>query len=156
MYVDECLRLDIDEVLSLNGNKFRFKSSVLKGSILTIKGYKNNFGEKHLFLCPYCLGPRKHIYLVKGNWKCRECGSLRYRTTNTYRRGIEYCDLKINKILDKLNLENDIRYYTGALPNIKPKGMRWTTYNKLISSLIYWQNERENRWLKLAYKYINK
>ncbi|MCW5197898.1 hypothetical protein F1Z41_03015, partial [Clostridium perfringens] len=62
----------------------------------------------------------------------------------------------INKILDKLKLEHDIKYYTGVLPNIKPKGMRWTTYNKLISSLIYWQNERENRWLKLAYKYINK
>ena len=81
---------------------------------------------------------------------------MRYRTTNTYRRGIEYCDLKINKILDKLELEHDINYYTGALPKIKPKGMRWTTYNKLISSLIYWQNERENRWLKLVFKYINK
>ncbi|MDK0667674.1 hypothetical protein GNF53_12310 [Clostridium perfringens] len=172
MYVDECLKLDVDEVLSLKGNKFRFKSSVLKGSILTIKGngicidntfiriekYKNKFGEKHLFLCPYCLSPRKHMYLVKGNWKCRECGSLRYRTTNTYRRGMEYCDLKIDKILDKLKLEHDIKYYTGLLPksNLKPKGMRWTTYNKLIRSLIYWQNERENRWINLAYKYINK
>ena len=58
MYVDECLRLDIDEILSLKGNKFKFKSSVLKGSILAINGngicidnnfirierYKNNFG----------------------------------------------------------------------------------------------------------------
>lgn len=167
MYVDKCLRLDVDEILSLKGNKFRFKSSVLKGSILTIKDngicidntfirierYKNNFGEKHLFLCP-----RKYIYLVKGNWKCRGCGSLRYRTTNTYRRGMEYCYLKIDKIFDKLKLEHDIKYYTGSLPksDLKPKGMRWTTYNKLISSLIYCQNERENRWLKLVCKYINK
>ena len=71
---------------------------------------------------------------------------------------MEYCDLKIDKILDKLKLEHDIKYYTGLLPksNLKPKGMRWTTYNKLIRSLIYWQNERENRWINLAYKYINK
>ena len=92
MYVDECLKLDVDEVLSLKGNKFRFKSSVLNGGILAIKDggicidntfirierYKNKFGEKYLFLCPYCLSPRKHIYLVKGNWKCRDCGSLIY------------------------------------------------------------------------------
>ncbi|NGT04509.1 hypothetical protein G6Z21_16120, partial [Clostridium perfringens] len=60
MYVDECLKLDVDEVLSLKGNKFRFKSSVLNGGILAIKDggicidntfirierYKNKFGEK--------------------------------------------------------------------------------------------------------------
>ena len=166
-YIDEYLKLDIDEVLSLKGNRFIFKSSELKGNILTIKDseisindtfirierYKNNFGEKHLFLCPYCLSPRKHIYLVKGNLKCRECGSLKYKSTNTYRGGMEYCDLKIDKILDKLKLEHDINYYTGdSIPSntLKPKYMRWTTYYKLIKELMYWQEERNNRWLNLV------
>ncbi|MFR9241853.1 MAG: hypothetical protein ACLVKE_14200 [Clostridium baratii] len=166
-YVDECLKLDIDEVLSLKGDRFIFKSSELKGSILTIKDsgisindtfiriekYKNKFGEKNLFLCPYCLSPRKHIYYVNGGWKCRECGELKYRSTNTYRDGMDYCDLKIDKILDKLKLEHNINYYTGdsIASNIsKPKYMRWNTYYKLIKELMYWQEERNNRWLNLV------
>lgn len=167
IYIDQCLKLDIDEVLSLKGNKFKFDLGVLKGSILTIKdseisindtfisieNYKNKFGEKKLFLCPWCLSPRKHIYYVNGNWKCRECGGLRYRSSNTYRKGMDYCDLKIDKILDKLKLEHDINYYTGdSIPGnyLKPKHMRWTTYYKLIKELMYWQDERNNRWLNLV------
>lgn len=166
-YTDECLKLDIDEVLSLKGDKFIFKASELKGNILTIKDseisinntfirikkYKNNYGDKKLFLCPWCLSPRKHIYYVNGNWKCRECGGLKYRSSNTYRNGIEYCDLKIDKILDKLKLEYDINYYTGdSMPSniLKPKYMRWDTYYKLIKELLYWQEERNKRWLNLV------
>ena len=166
-YIDECLKLDIDEVLNLKGDKFIFRSSELKGSILTIKyseisikdtlirieKYKNKFGEKRLFLCPYCLSLRKHIYYVNGSWKCRECGLLKYKSTNTYREGMEYCDLKIDRILDKLKLEHDINYYTGdstPINILKPKYMRWTTYYKLIKELMYWQEERNNRWLNLV------
>ena len=28
--------------------------------------------------------------------------------------------------------------------------MRWTTYYKLIKELMYWQEERNNRWLNLV------
>lgn len=66
---------------------------------------------------------------------------------------MEYCDLKIDRILDKLKLEHDINYYTGDLmPSniLKPKYMRWNTYYKLIKEFIYWQEERNNRWLNLV------
>ncbi|WWU65274.1 hypothetical protein QJR26_02635 [Clostridium baratii] len=166
-FTDQYFKLDIDEVLRLKGDKFIFKSSVLKDSILTIKEdeivindtfiriekHKNKFGEKKLFLCPCCLSARKHIYYVNGNWECRECGGLTYRSSNTYRNGMEYCDLKIDKILDKLKLEHDINYYTGdSIPSniLKPKYMRWDTYYKLIKELIYWQEERNKRWLNLV------
>ncbi len=166
-YINEYLKIDVDEVLSLKGDRFIFKSSELKGSILTIKDsgisindtfikiekYKNKFGEKNLFLCPYCLSPRKYIYYVNGIWKCRECGALKYKSTNIYRGGMDYCDLKIDKILDKLKLDHSINYYTGdSIPSniLKPKYMRWTTYYKLIKELMYWQEERNNRWFNLV------
>ena len=172
-YTDECLKLDIDDVLKLKGNQFKLNSSVLKGSVLIMKDdgiyindtfigiekYKNNYGDKRLFLCPWCLSPRKYIYYVNSNWKCRECGELKYRSSNTYRRGMEHCDLKIDKILDKLKLEHDIKYYTGdSIPSnyLKPKHMRWVTYYKLIKELMYWQEERNKRWLNLVYLRMNK
>ena len=46
-----------------------------------------------------------------------------------------------------------INYYTGdsiASNTLKHKYMRWTTYYKLIKELMYWQEERNNRWLNLV------
>lgn len=164
-YTFEFLKLDIDDIVNLPGYKYEFKSTGLKGKHLIIRDnsiiigtdeirierQKTNFGEKNFFLCPCCLSARKHIYYVNGYWKCRECGNLKYRSTVTYRDGMDYCDLKIDKILDKLKVEHKIEYYTGDLiPYVKPYKMRWKTYSNLIIQLRYWQCERTERWLRFV------
>lgn len=165
-YTCECLRLDIKELLKLNNGKYQFIISELKGIKLIkdtdyieidsvrfcIDKQKTRYGEKSFLRCPYCFRSREHIYYIKGSWKCRECGQLKYISTTTYRKGMEYCDLKIDKILDKLGVEHKIEYYTGDLvPYIKPYKMRWKTYLKLISELKYWQSERADRWINYVY-----
>ena len=163
VYVDQCFKLDIASVVNLKNGKYKFKSIELEGIVLVkedeyidldtlyvgIEFQKTNYGIKYFFRCPYCFNNRQHLYYVNGVWKCRECGNLKYRSTSTYRNGMDYCDLKIDKILDKLKVEHKIGYYTGDLmPYIKPKKMRWTTYSTLIRELKYWQCERADRWLK--------
>ncbi|MDU2489582.1 MAG: hypothetical protein E7D27_03175 [Clostridium celatum] len=170
-YVDQYFKLDIASVVNLESGKYKFKSNNLKGIMLiksknyieldylyiAIEKQKTNYGVKHFFRCPYCFNSRKYLYHIKNTWKCRKCGNLKYRSTTTYRKGMEYCDLKIDKILDKLKLEHKIEYYTGDLiPNIKPYKMRWTTYEKLIKELKYWQCERASRWVKYVSMRLNK
>lgn len=170
-YVDKYFKLDIASVVNLKNGKYKFNSTELKGNIL-IKEYdhieldslyipidiqRTNYGIKNFFKCPYCFSNRQHIYHVNNTWKCRECGNLKYRTTTTYRNGMDYCDLKIDKVLNKLKVEHKLEYYTGALiPNIKPYKMRWTTYARLIKELKYWQGERAERWLKYVSTRLNK
>lgn len=154
LYIDQVQKIDINDLSSKSkGNEA--VAVVVKGrskdkkTIVYLDGQKNRFGEKKFFICPYCGELRQHLYYVQGDWKCRECGNLKYRSTSTYRKGMDYCDLKIDKILDKLKVEHKIGYYTGDLmPYIKPKKMRWTTYSTLIRELKYWQCERADRWLK--------
>lgn len=156
LYQDSVPRIDIKRIPLIIKKKGYVKlivekSNARKEERIELGVQKTNFGEKYFFICPYCGEYREHLYLVNFNLKCRECGNIRYRSTATYRNGMEYCDLKIEKILNKLKVEHKIVYYTGDLvPYIKPKGMRWTTYNKLISELRYWQQERDNRWFREA------
>ncbi|WP_346938975.1 hypothetical protein [uncultured Clostridium sp.] len=99
---------------------------------------------------------RKYLYYVAERWKCRECGNLKYRSTVTYRKGMDYCDLKIEKICRKLKVKPINDYYNGDSISYKPKGMMWTTYSKLIAELRYWQCERADRWLSLVRSYLSR
>lgn len=170
-YTDQYFKIDVNELIKLSPGKYKFNNEKLDNVILEIgkevisignediwlEQQEANYGEKKFFLCPYCMGKRKHLYYVDESWKCRECGNLKYRSTVTYRNGMDHCDLKIDKILDKLKLEHNISYYTGDLiPYIKPKGMRWTTYSNLIEELRYWQCERANRWFNLVGLYLKR
>lgn len=169
-YTYQYFRLDINELIRLPGKKYVFREGILKGQelhidtdsitigneLIRIYKQRTNYGEKNFFLCGECLAMRKHLYYINGQWKCRECGHLKYISTSTYRNGMDYCDLKIDKILDKLKVPHNIEYYTGDSISIKkPYKMRWSTYSKLMLNLKYWQNERADRWLRLvaeAYK----
>ena len=170
-YVNQYFKLDISNVINLKNGRYRFTSSNLKGAMLIreeehiyldslyigIEPQQTNYGVKYFFRCPYCFNSRQYLYHIKNTWKCRECGNLKYRSTTTYRNGMDYCDLKIDKILDKLKVEHKIEYYTGdLLPYEKPYKMRWTTYFNLIKELKYWQCERADRWLKYAALKLNK
>lgn len=170
-YVDQFLKLDICSISNLKNGKYRFNSTKLEGIILIkeeehidldslcieIETQKTNYGVKSFFICPYCFNNRQHLYHISNTWKCRECGNLKYRSTTTYRKGMDYCDLKIDKILNKLKAEHKLEYYTGDLiPDIKPYKMRWTTYTRLIKELKYWQCERADRWLKYVSMRLNK
>lgn len=170
-YVNQYFKLDIASVVNLKNGKYKFKCTELKGTILIkkddyididslyirIETQKTNYGIKNFFRCPYCFNNRQHIYLINGIWECRECGKLKYISTSTYRKGMDYCDLKIDKILDKLKVDHKIEYYTGdLLPYSKPYKMKWTTYTKLIKELKYWQCERAERWLKYVSLKLNK
>lgn len=170
-YVNQYFKLDICSVSNIKNGKYKFNFGELEGIILIkkdnyididslyigIDNQKTNYGVKSFFRCPYCLNNRRYLYYINGSWKCRECGSLKYKSTNTYRNGMDYCDLKIDKILDKLKVEHKIEYYTGdLLPYIKPYKMRWTTYHKLIRELRYWQCERADRWMKYVSLKLNK
>lgn len=162
-YVDQYSKLDIASVVDLKNGKYKFKSTELEGMILIkednyidldswyigIETQKTNYGVKSFFICPYCFNNRQHLYHINNTWKCRECGNLKYGSITTYRNGMDYCDLKIDKILNKLKVEHKIEYYTGDLiPYVKPYKMRWITYTRLINELKYWQCERAERWLK--------
>ncbi len=170
-YTDQYFKIDVDELIKLSPGKYKFRNEKLDNVILTIgkevisignddillEQQEANYGKRRFFLCPYCMEKRKYLYYVNGNWQCRECGNLKYRSTVTYRNGMDHCDLKIDKILDKLKLGHNISYYTGDLiPYIKPKGMRWTTYSNLIEELRYWQCERANRWFSLVRAYLSR
>lgn len=162
-YINQYLKLDIDSVSKLKNGKYKFHSIELEGMELIkadryieldslyipIYNQKTNYGIKNFFKCPWCLSNKKYIYHINRSWKCRECGNLKYKSTATYRKGMDYCDLKIAKVLDKLNVEHKIEYYTGDLmPYIKPYKMRWNTYIKLMQELRYWQCERTERWIR--------
>lgn len=118
---------------------------------------KTNYGERKFFICPICDESKQYLYYVGGIWKCSSCSNLKYKSTYTYRNGMDYCDLKIDKILDQLNLYHDIKYYTGdLLPYIKPKYMRWEKYNRLRKEMIHWQEERDNRWFRFVQLKLSK
>ena len=144
---------------ALEGQKVYISEDSIKigNEVIVLCKQRTNYGEKTFFICDECLSKRRYLYYINGHWKCRECGNLKYISTSTYRNGMDYCDLKIEKILNKLKVEHKIEYYTGDLvPYIKPYKMRWNTFSKLISELKYWQQERESRWLRIAQTMLRK
>ncbi len=165
-YTDQYKKVSIGQIPNVPGKYIlsypdkSFKVKVIEDDVkidndfIFVNKQDTNYGQRRLFICPYCGESREHLYFINGNWKCRECGNLKYRSTVTYRDGMDYCDLKIRKICSRLRVYPISEYYTGDEIPDKPKGMRWSTYSELIRHLRYWQCERYNRWLRLVREYL--
>ena len=91
-----------------------------------------NFGGKRRwFSCPWCGRSCRVIYAGE-YFKCRRCLGLRYESQyeTVTSRQLSKAD-KIRKIL--LNGRPD----DGEFPD-KPKGMHWSTYNRLVNEYEYY------------------
>lgn len=95
-------------------------------------------GERWWFRCPGCNHRRAVLYSVAGVFACTGCHDLAYASTRMqeWERG----DLRIWEIARRLG-------YTGKdfpfrLPGGKPKGMHWTTYERLAVEFLDLHRDR--------------
>ncbi len=82
----------------------------------------NYGGNRAWFICPSC-GRRCAILYGGKYYRCRKCYDLRYSTQNMD---------SLSRALDKITkIKNRIFDSSLGIP-LKPKGMHWKTYNRLI------------------------
>jgi hypothetical protein len=98
-------------------------------------------GWRPWFACPHC-GWRKAILYLWHVPVCRKCAQLRYRsqsegeTCRSWRR-TRKIEAKLSGVAGEWNL-------------IKPKGMHWKTFRRLVSEQ-KWEKVQRDRFLVEAY-----
>lgn len=90
-------------------------------------------GSRWWFRCPGCAARRAVLYCVNGVFACTGCHDLAYASTRqeAWERG----DHRIREIANRLGYtgrEFPFRLPTGG----KPKGMWWSTYEKLVQEFL--------------------
>lgn len=103
-------------------------------------------GERWWFLCPNCVTRRAVLYSVDGVFACIGCHDLAYVSTrqDAWERG----DRRIWEIAQRLG-------YSGAdfpfrLPADKPRGMWWSTYERLVGEFIAVHDARNRHFAAQA------
>jgi hypothetical protein len=85
-------------------------------------------GERVWFLCPGCHTRRAVLFSVSGIFRCRRCHGLAYSSTreDAHERSIRRC-----QALQKRLGGGGYGVPIWHIPS-KPKGMHWTTYERLV------------------------
>lgn len=120
------IRVDFLESMVLS---YRLKSTgkVVEQRVQTQTSPCRLGGHRSWFTCPRC---RKRVAVLYGPgqyFACRQCGGLGYATQKE--RASDRASTKANKLRRRLGWEAGILNGNGG----KPKGMHWTTYQRLES-----------------------
>lgn len=86
-------------------------------------------GFQAYFRCPYCGNRRTKLYLYRGEFRCRVCARLQYRSQRM--RTADRLAYKAQKVRERmLGVPwTECNGLDGA-PD-RPKGMHWSTYDRL-------------------------
>lgn len=120
------IRVDIDHLLVLS-YCLESTGEVVEQRVQTQTSPCHLGGQRHWFTCPRCNKRVAVIYSPGRYFACRQCGGLGYATQ---KEGAgDRASTKADKIRKRLGWEAGILNGTGD----KPKGMHWTTYQRLKS-----------------------
>ena len=111
--------------------------------LLTTRETSCNYGgTRKWFLCDGCERRVIELFLYEGNYQCRQCTNLTYRSQQLSRR--RRLLRKAKRLRVKLGQCGDL---TRPLPK-KPKGMHYYTYDRLCYQIY-------NNWEELSVFYLN-
>lgn len=98
-------------------------------------------GHRVWFRCPGCDGRCAVLFCVAGHFRCRHCHRLAYTSTREDRlaRAQRRCDV----LQRRLGMTGGT---WDALPP-KPKGMHWTTYDRLCDELLAAQDDANDAFM---------
>lgn len=88
-------------------------------------------GERPWFLCPFCDSRVATLY-GKGMFGCRRCSGLGYSCQQLSKQAV--AGKRSTKLRDALGCELGF-YFKPAEAIPKPKGMHWSTFDKIIERL---------------------
>lgn len=113
----------------------------------------NNYGGKPriYFICPYCSGRVRMIYLRNYHFMCRKCGNLNYNSQQTTKDEMMVF-YKASKLLNnKLKHKDDIAPADlTSLRVKKPKYMHYRTYYKHMKRYKQFVREYDTRFFMKA------
>lgn len=154
--VEQCLTLDIKQFKNLKDGIYEVKTAKnalifnKKDGILHL--YNNQtvhfllqevgYGERTMFRCPVCCEARRKLFTKPCFlfFACQKCHGLVYRSSRLSGNELEYIDNQIMKIQRQFDMTYYYDYggagsYIEFIPIQKPKYMRQSKYEKLISEL---------------------
>ena len=118
------IRVDLNQDMVLS---YRMKSTseLVEQRVQTQTSPCHWGGQRHWFTCPRCSKRVAVLYAPGQYFACRECGGLGYATQK------EGAGDRVSTKADKLRKR--LRWAAGILNGDggKPKGMHWTTYQRL-------------------------
>ena len=120
------IRVDFDHGMALS---YRIKSTgeVVEQRVQTQTSPCHLGGQRHWFTCPRCSKRVAVLYAPSRYFACRRCGGLGYATQ---KEGAgDRTSTKADKLRKRMGWEAGIFNGDGS----KPKGMHWTTYQRLKS-----------------------
>ena len=90
-----------------------------------------NFGGNRVWwTCPHCNERAGLLYWQAQRWQCRKCAGLVHESTRQGPDSLAFS--RVNKIRQKLGFGGGLLSPMGG----KPRGMHWTTYNRLLLALM--------------------
>lgn len=87
------------------------------------------YGVRKWFGCPRCENRRSSLYLASGEFACRECHDLNYRSSQT-NDDLEYFHWQLRKLCKLLQADYDPM---SDIAPPRPTGMRKKKYERLCS-----------------------
>jgi hypothetical protein len=89
-------------------------------------------GERPWFRCPHCYKRRGVLYSVGGRFHCRQCHKLAYSSTRE--DDLTRSFARADALRKRLGARTGGGLYGERFP-LKPKGMHWDTYDRLLNEL---------------------
>ncbi len=105
-------------------------------------------GTRDWFSCPHCDARRAVLYSMGGEFACRACHDLAYASTRE--DDADRCDRRIRRLAEQLGSDgNGRRGFLWTMPD-RPKGMHWTTYERLARQLLREHQLRDDLFTESA------
>lgn len=107
-----------------------------------------NYGGHRLwFLCPECSRRVAVLYGAGKHFLCRHCYDLTYASQNE--DAAHRANRRSYEIIERLGGDPNDEYYPE-----KPKGMHWSTYNRLLSRAQYYAQLADNLLAKQLLRWL--
>lgn len=112
-------------------------------------------GMRRWFLCPTCARRTTLLYLPRAEawFGCRPCHRLRYRSQR--RAGLDRLRDRAVKAWRRLGNDDDPQLHLRQLPPLKPKGMHWRTYERLVAEYEARRREWEVGFVRMAVSFLH-
>ncbi|MBM7096659.1 hypothetical protein JSY36_12965 [Bacillus sp. H-16] len=98
-------------------------------------------GKRPWFICPGCDDRKGKLFYMRGEFYCRLCHDLAYRTTQISGNRVAELDWKIHKVCQRLELQST-DWLNQVDHLVKPKNMHRTVFFKLRIILMYLKEKR--------------
>lgn len=104
------------------------------------------YGVRKWFGCPRCEKRRSSLYIVSGEFACRECHDLNYRSSQA-NDDLDYYHWQLRKLCKRLQAEYDP---VSDIAPSRPAGMRRVTYEQICKRYGKLADNRREAFIRIA------